>query len=49
MRRYRDAGRYPSFKYIGVLLHLWVAGRLGSLHGPLLDQLLHGQIRPSAV
>jgi hypothetical protein len=49
MRRYREAGRYPGFKYIGVLLHLWVAGQPGSLHGPLLDQLLHGKVRPSAV
>jgi hypothetical protein len=49
MRRYREAGRYPGFKYIGFLLHLWVAGRLCSLHGPLLDQLLHGKVRPSAV
>src|SRR5947209_15154520 len=34
MRRYREAGRYPGFKYVGVLLHRWVAGRRGSLHGP---------------
>ena len=42
MRRYRDAGRYPGFKYIGVLLFLWANGHLDSLHGPLLQQLIHG-------
>jgi hypothetical protein len=47
MRRLREAGRYPGFKYIGVLLSLWVAGQLGSLHGSLLDQLLHGNLRSS--
>ncbi len=42
MRRYREAGRYPGFKYMGFLLSLWRAGQLDSLHGSLLDQLLHG-------
>jgi len=45
MRRYREAGRYPGFKYMGFLLSLWQAGQLTSLHGPLLDQLLHGKVR----
>lgn len=42
MKHYRDAGRYPGFKYIGFLLFLWTNGDLDSLHGPLLQQLLHG-------
>ncbi len=42
MERYQKAGRYPGFKYIGVLLYLWTNGHLDSLHGPLLQQLLHG-------
>ncbi len=45
MRRYHAAGRYSGFKYMGFLLSLWQAGQLTSLHGPLLDQLLHGKGR----
>jgi len=44
MRRYREAGRYAGFKYIGFLLSLWSAGQLDSLHGSLLDQLLLGKV-----
>jgi aminoglycoside phosphotransferase (APT) family kinase protein len=44
MERYREAGRYPGFKYIGFLLFLWANGGLDSLHGPLLQQLLHGAV-----
>jgi hypothetical protein len=47
MERYRVAGRYPGFKYMGFLLHLWTTGQLGSLQGPLLQQLLHGAVDPS--
>src|SRR5205823_6249849 len=43
MAHYRDAGRYPGFKYIGFLLFQWANGHLDSLHGPLLQQLLHGK------
>lgn len=47
MQRYRAAGRYPGFKYMGFLLHLWAAGQLNSLQGPLLHYLLHGAGDPA--
>ncbi len=43
MRRYREAGRYTGFKYMGFLLSLWRAGQLDALRGPLLNQLLRGK------
>jgi hypothetical protein len=45
MRRYAAAGRYPGFKYMGFLLFLCRQGKLASLQGPLLHQLLHGKVR----
>ena len=42
IEHYREAGRYPGFKYIGFLLFLWTNGHLDSLHGPLLQMLIHG-------
>jgi hypothetical protein len=48
MGRYREAARYPGFKYIGFLLFLWMNGQLRSLHGSLLDQLLPSWSLPSA-
>ncbi len=42
IERYRQAGRYVGFKYMGFLLHSWMNGWTNSIRGPLLDQLLHG-------
>lgn len=44
MHRYREAGRYAGFKYIGFLLSLWSTGQIDSLQGSLLDQLLLGKV-----
>jgi aminoglycoside phosphotransferase (APT) family kinase protein len=48
MQRYRAAGRYPGFKYMGFLLHLWTAGQLDTLQGPLMQHLVHGVVGPAA-
>ena len=44
LQRYHQATRYPGFKYIGFVLHMWRPGQPGLLHGPLLDMLLHGRL-----
>src|SRR5581483_3117460 len=43
LQRYRQATRYPGFKYIGFVLYMWRPGQPGSLQGPLLDMVLQGR------